>query len=642
MTRTFIRQDTQIYSSDVYDDTVAPSLANFETNPLNLEQGQNNIRSMLSHLLDVQAGNWYDVISTPSALETGVQRGVSNLNDALHAVEKKRVLRCVFSLVDVTVPAAVAATGTLTNATNFLNTETVTIDGKVYTFQTTLTNVDGNVQIGATVADSHANLAAAINLDGVAGTDYAAAMTIHPTVFAIDTATTTVVTAKIAGTAGNAIATTETTATGSWGGATLSGGTGGDVVILGTGELPSNTTAAVGAVTTLGTVVAAHGGTFGQAALSEVAGPTAISPRNLLTIVDGSTRDPITSGGRQIYGLLQGESGVTDGATITDTTTTRVQITFVRLNSTGDDLEVIPGDDLGATDINYCYVERVRLEDLNEADFLGGANIDVPSGTTVTRQVAYDNQGATVVTTTAAATLDIGTGLSWELGDVNSAPLFTVDEDSGGGNSTVTLGTAVDVFDNNAIVNDFASGATINSGGTRPIAVGVTDGVIESTAGDLRVNATAELFLDDVNQTGSTWAQTDGVKLSETTAEWDAYELAFGGEVSLLNAIVQANNNNNRTKCQAVVTANVSADTDVANTTAGNLDVDLCDYSAVADFLNDVDVFLNGVLLRNGVNAAANEDVYPGTTPSVGMLRFEFALKGGGTKPDVLTMIVYA
>jgi len=640
MTRTFIRQDTQIYSSDVFDDTVAPTLADFETNPLNVEQDLNNLRSMASHLLDVQVGNWYDVISTPSALETGTQRGVSNLNDALHAVEKKRVLRCVFSLVDVTVPAAVAATGTLTNATNFLDTETVTIDGKVYTFQTSLTNVDGNVQIGGTVALSHENLRRAINLDGVAGTNYATATTLHPTVSATDGATTTVVTAKAAGTAGNAITTAEATATGSWGGATLSGGSGGDVVVLGVGELPSNLIAAVGAVTTLGTVVAFHTGTFGQASLDEVAGPTAISPRNLLTIVDGSTRDPITSSGRQIYGLLQSEI-VTDGHTI-NTTTQEVQITFVRLNSTGDDLEIIPGNDLGAAVINYRYVERVRLEDLNEADFLGGANIDVPSGSTVTRQVAYDNQGATTVTTAASATLDIGTGLFWELGDFTSAPLFRIDEDSGGGTTTVTLGAAVDTFDNNAVVNDFDAGATINSGGTRPIAVGVTDGVIESTAGDLRVNATAELFLDDVNQTGSTWAQTDGVKLSETTAEWDAYEVAFGGEVSLLNAIVQANNNNNRTKGQAVVTANVSADTDVANTTAGNLDVDLPDYSAVADFLNDVDVFLNGVLLRNGANAAANEDVYPGTTPSVGMLRFEFALKGTGSKPDVLTMIVYA
>ena len=56
------------------------------------------------------------------------------------------------------------ATGTLTLSGQPLNTETVTIDGKVYTFQTVLTNSDGNVFIGATFADSISNLANAINL----------------------------------------------------------------------------------------------------------------------------------------------------------------------------------------------------------------------------------------------------------------------------------------------------------------------------------------------------------------------------------------------------------------------------------------------------------------------------------------------
>jgi hypothetical protein len=57
-------------------------------------------------------------------------------------------------------------------------------------------------------------------------------------------------------------------------------------------------------------------------------------------------------------------------------------------------------------------------------------------------------------------------------------------------------------------------------------------------------------------------------------------------------------------------------------------------------FVTDVDVFVNGVLLRNGANAAANEDVYPGTDPSTGDLRFEFTLKGTGSKPDVVTVVV--
>lgn len=67
-----------------------------------------------------------------------------------------------------------------------LNTETITIDGKVYTYQDALTESDGNVHIGGDAEASLDNLVAAINLSGgVPGTDYALAMTEHPTVIAV-------------------------------------------------------------------------------------------------------------------------------------------------------------------------------------------------------------------------------------------------------------------------------------------------------------------------------------------------------------------------------------------------------------------------------------------------------------------------
>jgi hypothetical protein len=520
MARTFIRQDTQIRNSDVYDDTVAPTLANFETNPSEIETDLNNMRSMLSHLLDVQAGNWYDVINTPSALESGTQRGVSDLNTDLHAVEKKRILREVHSLVDVTV-----------------------------------------------------------------------------------------------------------TASQNW-------------EILGAGELPAQTTAAVGAVTTLGTVVAAHGGTFGTHSLTEVAGATAINPLNLMVIVDGATRDPILSSGRQIYGLLHGESGVTDGATITDTTTTRVQISFVRVNATGDDLEACPVADIATKTVNYCTRERVRLEDLNEYDFLAGAIVDVPAGSTVTRQVAYDNQGTTPVDLTTNATLDLeGAGLTWAIRDDLEANLFTIVEGSAGGTSQFNIHSAVDELDIDAVVTNFANGVTIDSGSASPVDVGVTDGHVETSAGNLHIQAAAEIFFDDVNQTGSTWAQTDGIKLSETTAEWDDFETAFG-EVSLLKAITDAANPGNArlSKVYANVTVDANADTDVGGIAGGaNLDAQLPDMST-GTFLSDYDTFLNGELLRPGADAAANNDYYPGTSLANGQLKFEFKVKAN----DVLCVIAYS
>jgi hypothetical protein len=123
-------------------------------------------------------------------------------------------------------PAA-RGTQTLTFTGQPLNTETVTIGSKVYTFLTVLTNVDGNVKIGATAAESIANLQAAINLGAGAGSVYAAAMTLHPSVKATAiTATTLVVSSKIGGVHANLLATTKTLTNASWGAATLAGGSG--------------------------------------------------------------------------------------------------------------------------------------------------------------------------------------------------------------------------------------------------------------------------------------------------------------------------------------------------------------------------------------------------------------------------------
>lgn len=128
----------------------------------------------------------------------------------------------------------VAATGTLTATDQPVDGETVTIGTKVYTFQDTLTNVDGHVKIGASLAASLTNLKNAINgTGGVPGTDYAAATVAHTLVTATSTGTTVVVTAKSAGTGGNSIATTATYADASFGGATLTGGSG-TAYVLGT------------------------------------------------------------------------------------------------------------------------------------------------------------------------------------------------------------------------------------------------------------------------------------------------------------------------------------------------------------------------------------------------------------------------
>jgi hypothetical protein len=130
--------------------------------------------------------------------------------------------------------ATVKASKVYTGSTE-ANTETVTIAGKVYTYQDTLTDVDGNVHVGASDDATIDNLVAAINLSGgVAGTDYAASMTINPHCYAVKTGTAEMtVYSKVTGTVGNLIAIAEA-AGGAWaGGATaLSGGTGSAAVAL--------------------------------------------------------------------------------------------------------------------------------------------------------------------------------------------------------------------------------------------------------------------------------------------------------------------------------------------------------------------------------------------------------------------------
>lgn len=117
-----------------------------------------------------------------------------------------------------------AQTLTITSTDNAVDAETVTIGTRVYTFEDTLTNVNGNIKIGADKAATLANLAHAINgSGGTPGTDYALANVAHPDVTAT-VASPMVVTAKRTGYAGNAIATTETMTHGSWGAATLAGG----------------------------------------------------------------------------------------------------------------------------------------------------------------------------------------------------------------------------------------------------------------------------------------------------------------------------------------------------------------------------------------------------------------------------------
>ncbi len=384
-----------------------------------------------------------------------------------------------------------------------------------------------------------------------------------------------------------------------------------EVLVAASSEVPSES-AAAGAGTAEGAVVAILPGDVGAHSLAEVTGANALSPKNLLLIREANSGDDILSSGRRIYGLLQAESGVVDGDTFNDTNK-QVQISFVRPNTTADDLEACPIADIAGRDINYSYIRRVKFDNVPETAFLAGSFVDASASVTETLDNAIDNQ---VGPATQAQNIE------WRISDTYKLDF----QDSTGAKNLLEIapnaaGDSVSVTTDNFAVTHantatFSNGVQVDGSGL-PISLGVVVGQISSSgalsllstgANDLTLNAGQEIVLVDGNKGGSTFSGL--MKLSETSSEWSAYETQFG-EVSLLNAMVQAARQENRTKGVAVCTANIPADTNASGAGGSpNLDAQLPDYSTT-NFVNDVDVYLNGVLLRNGANPTATLSCRP-------------------------------
>lgn len=640
MGRSIFRQATQIRKSDVYDDTVTPSLANYETNATDIEYDLNALRSLAQNLINrngagFPAGNWYDDLTQPTTLENGTIRGVDATNAALHLVEKKRVLRDVWKLTDI-YPGLDLVIALLNDIKAKYNAHIPST-----TYHSSADTVNSVTSSDAT------DLATAITLANEIKTDYnnhrdeagvhptddtvnivsAADATNLSTLFTLANDIRTQYEAHRASTTYHLVAdTTNVIAVAAVGGTT-------QLHILSAAQLPSQTTVAIGAVTTLGTV-AAYNSTFGTATLDEVSGSTAVAPKNLMPLVDAANHlDPILIGGKQLFALFQSESN-TDGSTLTGTTPNRAQISFVVRTDGGDDLELanVPT----TQGLNFATRERVRFEDLNEQDFLKGVTIEFPAATTVTRQTAYNNQGVTPVDVVTNSYLDLeGPGLEWQIRDDLEAILFRIIEGSAGGTSKVAVEDDVDEFDVDAVVSDFLNGIKVDTGAAgTTINIGITPNQIDAggaltvasaAATVLKLAAGGSLRFTDTYEPAG-WS-LDGIALSDAAAEWTDFEAEFG-EVSLLNAILQASKAGGIRKVFAVVTvASILANTDVSGPSDdNNIDTDLGDLSA-GSFLLDYDVYLNGQLLRPGADAAANHDYYPGTSLANGQLKFEFVLK---------------
>ncbi len=120
-----------------------------------------------------------------------------------------------------------------------------------------------------------------------------------------------------------------------------------------------------------GAVAAQLASTVGLNSLDTIAGQTLVKPKNLVAIFNGDSGDALFSDERQIWGLLQVGVGATDGNPFTLAGNDLGQISFVRFNSTFDDLEACPVADIEDQKIAYAFSERRTLHEFLEEEFRG-------------------------------------------------------------------------------------------------------------------------------------------------------------------------------------------------------------------------------------------------------------------------------
>lgn len=143
----------------------------------------------------------------------------------------------------------------VTTTTNVTAGDTVTINGKVYTFVSTLTSTEGNVLRGSVHSDSLQNLADAINHNSLSGTLYSC-VEAHPDVeaSALNIAGTEfTLVAKIGGTVGNAITVADTSTQYQW--KVTSGGANTSVLAGGVDSSTTNTIESIKVISPTGTEV---------------------------------------------------------------------------------------------------------------------------------------------------------------------------------------------------------------------------------------------------------------------------------------------------------------------------------------------------------------------------------------------------
>ena len=384
---------------------------------------------------------------------------------------------------------------------------------------------------------------------------------------------------------------------------------------------------------TLVAALSASEGSFGAFSIAQTSGSSVITPKNLVLVRDAWTGQQITGAiGRDVYGLLQVESGTLSGQSFNDTTR-RSQISFVIesvVNGTSS-LAAAAGALVGGRTITYNYVRRTALDDIPEDAYLSNTIfLDVAEAfsgnfatlSDITLDRAIDNQVGTATQDQNIA-IRIAAGFSWTFLSGTQELWKLASSGSQGPALTVNVNNLNFSSSNPAA---FQQGISVATGSTQ-IDLGVVPGTIQTLSGNnLILSGGSQLRLGDFFGTGSS------IPFSTSSLDWSTFYTNFGTGASILGAFnlisSSLSGSLRRTRFTAGTTTGGTGIAANANVTfPTNLDAQLGSYVG-RDFVKDLEIYLNGILLLPG-NAVDQNDVYPGTAAATGDLKFPYKLKSG-------------
>jgi len=378
--------------------------------------------------------------------------------------------------------------------------------------------------------------------------------------------------------------------------------------------------------TTIG-AIAATVDTIGVASTNLISNPNnLLKPLNLVEIRDISTSGPIvaTTAGREIFGLLQ-----TNGANGGAFTISNCQITLVTIQDNGD-ATIIGANDISMINnksINYSFTYRSRYLSLNS-----DINKNDHFSYITSLESAINSQAGNTVKEYKSVTIEFQSKGDWKFTSADTNTIFNVHSASNGlvSSADVSIGNVAS-FISGAVYNEMTNYLTVDTANST-INIGATTNTIDSsilnlssTTSQLTLSSAAELALSSLSTgqillrqndietstyTGVTFNSLKYMPLAVTgTTDWNTFTTNFGASTSLLAAINTAYSTAaslsgvRSSRFQGALTSTSSANTTF---TSGSFSTSEGTFPSLGanstEFQNKVNVYLNGLLMRNGAS----------------------------------------